>query len=127
MEKTNLTRQELDKLLEGLPNYWNKVGEKKMVENIYRYLMTHNECLECEAGQKVFEYASRRIVKIWCKSTNTTDEVWMKKYIDLIFKGQIDRTPELAERGKIETERLIRQFRDYPKIVDYYFEKLSTP
>ena len=105
----NQTNKELDKIFEELPAYWSVVGEKKYAEDSCRYLMKHTELLETEAIKKVYDHLFGRLVKIWCNETKTEDEVWMRKFIEMIFKGQIQRTPAYAERGKENLETLLKQ------------------
>ena len=103
-----MTELELDDMLKGLPTYWKKVGEKKMVENAYRYLMKHSELRETEAGRKAHNYAGKQVAQIWCRETNTKDELWMRSFIDRMFADQSRRTPGMAERGKCDADFLIR-------------------
>lgn len=105
----NQTDKELDKIFEELPSYWKGVGEKKYVEDSCRYLMKHTELLKNEAIKNVYDHLFGRLVKLWCKETNTEDEVWMSNFIETIFKGQIQRTPAYAERGKEHIETLLKK------------------
>ena len=50
-----MTEQEMDEILKDLPTCWKKVGEKKMVENAYRYLMMHSELQNTELGIKAYK------------------------------------------------------------------------
>lgn len=111
-----LTDKQIDKLLEELPTYWKEVGEKKYTEDAYRYLMKHGELLETDEGRRAYDYLEKRVVQIWCKETNTEDETWMLKFINMIFNGQIKSTPGMAERGESYAKFLIKQFKEYPKL-----------
>ena len=105
-----MTELELDDILKDLPTYWKKVGEKKMVENAYRYLMKHSELQKTEAGIKAYNYAGKRVTQIWCRETNTEDEEWMSNFITRMFADQNKRTPSMAECGKHDAEFLMRLF-----------------
>ena len=109
-KKIKLTEQEMDEILKYLPTYWKRVGEKKMVENAYRYLMMHSELQNTELGIKAYNYAGKRITQIWCRETNTEDEEWMCGFITMMFADQNRRSPGMAERGKRDAEFLTRLF-----------------
>lgn len=109
-----LMEAEIDKILEELPTYWKELGEKKYAEDAYRYLMKHSELLVSDEAKKIYEYLGNRVVQIWCRETKTQDEVWMRSFIDMMFKGQIQRTPGYAERGKEYAEFLMKQIGIYP-------------
>lgn len=117
-----LTEKELDQILKKLPAYWKEVGEKKFTEDAYRYLMKHTELLVSDEVKEVYEYLGNRVVQIWCKETSTEDEAWMRKFIEMIFRGQNKTTPSLAERGKTYAEYLIRLFEKHPEVAKKMIE-----
>ena len=108
-----MTEQGIEKILKDLPRYWKTIGEKRYVEDAYRYLMLHKELQETPEGKITFDYLKTRVVQLWCKETKDSDEVWVSNFIDKLFSDQIQRTPRLAERGKEHAEFLLRQFKAY--------------
>ena len=109
-----MTKRELDKILEHLPEYWKKTGEKRMIENAYRYMMLNEKMRETAEGKIAFDYAAARVVKIWCRKTENDDTVWMRSFVDNMFTEQLARTPSIAEQGKDYAEFLIKLFKSYP-------------
>ena len=109
-----MTKRELDKILEQLPCYWKKIGEKRMIENAYRYLMLHTELRNTAEGDIAFNYAAAKVVKIWCRETENENAVWMRDFVDNMFAEQLVRTPTIAEQGKDYAEFLIKLFKSYP-------------
>ena len=105
-----LMDKETDQISKKLLTDWKEVGEKKHIEDAYRYLMKHGELLEYEKGKKAYDFLGERVVQIWCQETNTQDVMWMRKFIDMLFRDQIKRTPSMAERGKQDVELLMKFF-----------------
>ena len=109
-----MTKRELDKILEHLPEYWKKTGEKRMIENAYRYMMLNEKMRETSEGKIAFDYAAARVVKIWCRETDNDDAVWMRGFIENMFKQQLKSTPAIADLGKDYAEFLVNLFKAYP-------------
>lgn len=118
VKKVKITEKELDEILKELPTYWKNGGEKRYVEDAYRYFMAHDELMLSAEGKKVYHYLSDRVVYLWCKETNNTDEAWMKNFINTLFSSQIARTPGFAERGRSYAEYLMKLFKSYPKAAE---------
>ena len=118
VKKVKITEKELDEILKELPTYWKNGGEKRYVEDAYRYFMAHDELMISAEGKKVYQYLSDRVVYLWCKETNNTDEAWMKNFINTLFSSQIARTPGFAERGRAHAEYLIKLFKSNPKAAE---------
>lgn len=118
VKKVKITEKELDEILKELPTYWKNGGEKRYVEDAYRYFMAHDELMLSAEGKKVYQYLSDRVVYLWCKETNNTDEAWMKNFINTLFSSQIARTPGFAERGRSHAEYLMKLFKSNPKAAE---------
>mgnify|MGYP003296435516 CR=1 FL=1 len=81
VKKVKITEKELDEILKELPIYWKNGGEKRYVEDAYRYFLAHDELISNEEGKKVYQYLSDRVVYLWCKETNNTDDIIIRKKI----------------------------------------------
>jgi hypothetical protein len=126
VRKIIVTEKEIVKILKDLPRYWKTIGEKRYVEDAYRYLMLHKELQETPEGKITFDYLKTRVVQLWCKETGENDKEWMLEFIDKLFNGQIQRTPALAERGRQYAELLLRQFKTYPDLAKKLLEYKSN-
>ena len=124
--KIIVTDREIDNILKKLPIYWKTVGEKRCVEDAYRYLMFNKGLQETTEGRITFDYLKTRVVQLWCKETGENDKEWMLEFIDKLFNGQIQRTPAMAERGRQHAEFLLRQFKTYPDLAKKLLEYKSN-
>ena len=66
-----LMDKETDQISKKLLTNWKEVGEKKHIEDAYRYLMKHGELLEYEKGKKAYDFFGR---------TSSTNMVSRNKY-----------------------------------------------
>ena len=80
--------------------------------------MKHCELRQTESGSRAYNYAGKRVTQIWCRETNTKDEVWMRSFIDRMFADQNKRTPGMAELGKRDAEFLIEFFGQHKDCVE---------
>ena len=85
-----------------------------MIENAYRYMMINEKMRETSEGKIAFDYAAARVVKIWCRETDNDDAVWMRGFIENMFKQQLKSTPAIAEQGQDYAEFLVNLFKAYP-------------
>ena len=55
-----------------------------------------------------------RYEHLLCRETDNDDAVWMRGFIENMFKQQLKSTPAIAEQGHDYAEFLVNLFKTYP-------------
>lgn len=113
-----ITDKEVDIILNALPSYWKNRGEKKILEDAYRYFLVHNELQEKCGWDVAYNYVVERIVHILSEKTNSKEKLEIRRYVKQFYNAQVIVAPEKAEHGKEAAEYLMLLFKGKSELVE---------
>ncbi len=113
-----ITDKEVDIILKALPSYWKNRGEKKILEDAYRYFLKHGELQEKEDWNIAYNYVVERIVHVLSEKISSNEEFEIRRFIKQFYNTQVLIAPEIAEQGKEAAEYLMLLFKGKSELVD---------
>ncbi len=113
-----ITDKEVDIILKSLPSYWKSRGEKKNLEDAYRYFLKHSELQEKEGWNIAYNYVVERIIQIMSEKTNFKEEFEIRRFVNQFSTAQIVISPEMAELGKEAAEYFMLLFNGKSDLVE---------